>query len=103
MAFRCAVSFSGERSLLLTYTPNIKRQMSTPYIFVPSKEEVKAEILAAKEALEKYGIDDWRTSIHPDEAIDCAKLVGGSVREVSPEGVEVEVFSCSKEAHAGTN
>ena len=36
-------------------------------------------------------------------AIDCANVVGGSVREVSPEGVEVEVFSCSKEAHAGTN
>ena len=36
-------------------------------------------------------------------AIDCTKVVGGSVREVSPEGVEVEVFSCSKEAHAGTN
>ena len=31
-------------------------------------------------------------------AIDCAKVVGGSVRETSPEGVEVEVFSCSKEA-----
>ena len=30
-------------------------------------------------------------------AIDCAKVVGGSVRETSPEGVEVEVFSCSKE------
>ncbi len=35
-------------------------------------------------------------------AIDCAKVVGGSVREVTPEGVETEVFSCSKEADVGT-
>ena len=33
--------------------------MSAPYIFIPSKEEVKAEILAAKETLEKYGVVDW--------------------------------------------
>ena len=30
-------------------------------------------------------------------AIDCAKVVGGSVREVSDEGIEIEVFTCSKE------
>ena len=30
-------------------------------------------------------------------AIDCAKVVGGSVREVSDEGIEIEVFACSKE------
>ena len=35
-------------------------------------------------------------------AIDCAKVVGCSVREVTPEGVETEVFSCSKEADVGT-
>ena len=36
-------------------------------------------------------------------AIDCAKVVGGSVKEVTPEGVETEVFSCSKEPHVSAN
>ena len=60
--------------------------MSVPYIFVPSKEEVKAEILAAKEALEKYGIDDWRTSIHPDEPIDWVSYFEADQKQLNKSG-----------------
>ena len=60
--------------------------MSVPYIFVPSKEEVKAEILAAKEALEKYGIDDWRTSIHPDEPIDWVSYFEAAQKQLNKSG-----------------
>jgi len=32
-----------------------------------------------------------------DWAIDCAKTVNGSVKEVNDEGTEKEVFSCKKQ------
>ena len=60
--------------------------MSTPYVFIPSKEEARAEIIAAKEALEKYGIDDWRTSIHPEEPIDWAAYFEAAQKQLNKSG-----------------
>ena len=60
--------------------------MSAPYIFIPSKEEVKAEILAAKETLEKYGIDDWQTSIQPELPIDWAAYFEGIQKQLNKSG-----------------
>ena len=60
--------------------------MSAPYIFIPSKEEVKAEILAAKETLEKYGVADWCSCSPTDEPIDWAGYFEGIQKQLNKSG-----------------
>ena len=60
--------------------------MSEAQIIIPSKEEVKAQITKAKETLNKYGIDDWRTSIHPDEPIDWATYFEAAQKQLNKSG-----------------
>ena len=64
--------------------------MSAPYIFIPSKEEVKAEILAAKETLEKYGVADWCSCSPTDEPIDWAGYFEGIQKQLNDLQKKVE-------------
>jgi hypothetical protein len=60
--------------------------MSLSQIVVPSRKEVEAEIIKAKETLEKYGVADWCSCSPADEPIDWAAYFEGVQKKLNKSG-----------------